>query len=235
MIDWQEDAKMTIRYNTRDGDGKDIVKEVEIKQFPTNDVRFACPVCGKDQERGVRVRDAVSSNFTDWAYLGEYICEDCSRLFSLYFFCYEVSTNGIELFNVREARDKILSDHAPPFRLVITKSRKKHLFYKAAVNHDAERFSINLEEEQIQTSKERMKMLFDFVECLITIGQSKQQMAEGEMSFQTINKAGFEPLRMLKVELRRSREIQIPLFCGQPRDMTEEEAIECITTLTRNR
>lgn len=224
---------MMIEYNTRDGKGNDIVKEVQIKEYPTENVQFVCKICGRAADRGIPVKKIVSSNFTDWAYVGEHVCEECARLFSLYFYSYEVSPNGIELFNAREASGKILGPHKPPFRLIITTSRKKHLFYKSVVNHDADSFSVNLEEETIQTTRERMRTLFDFVECLITIGQSKMQMAEGEMSMKTIEKAGFGALMMLRRELSISREIQIPLFCGQPRDVSEEEAIRCITTLTR--
>lgn len=224
---------MIIAYNTRDGKGNDIVKEVQIKEYPAENVHFICKICGREADHGIPVKKIVSSDFTDWAYVGEHVCEECSRLFSLYFYSYEVSPDGIELFNAREASGKILGPHKPPYRLIITKSRKKHLFYKSEVNYDVDSFSINLEEETIRTTKRNMRRLFDFVESLITIGQSKMQMAYGEMSMQTIEKVGFGALHMLQRELSISREIQIPLFCGQPRDISEEEAIQCITTLTR--
>jgi ribosomal protein L17 len=224
---------MIIRYNTRDGNGADIVKDVEIKEFPPETASFVCPVCGKVCSSGIRVKKIVSANFTDWSYLGEYICEDCAKLFSLYFYSYEVSPRGIELFNAREAPAKILGEHIPPFRLIVTKSRKKHLFFKSALNYDAEHFAINLEEETIPTSRARMRELFDFAECLITLGASKTAMADGEIAFPVIQEVGFGALKKLQTELERSREIQIPLFCGQKRGITDKEAIECIIDLTR--
>lgn len=224
---------MVIQYNTRDGKGNDIVKDVQIKEFPVVDAHFVCKVCNMECTSGVATKQIVSSNFTDWQYIGDHVCEDCAKLFSLYFYSYEVGPDGIELFNAREASGKILGEHKPPFRLIITKSRKKHLFYKSVVNHDPDTFSINLEEETIQTTRQRMRDLFDFVECLITIGQSKMEMADGMMSMATISKVGFRPLVKLQSELERSREIQIPLFCGQPRDISDEEAIKCITDLTQ--
>lgn len=224
---------MVIQYNTRDGKGHDIIKDVQIKEYPLETVAFDCKICGRAVERGVATKRIVSSNFTDWAYVGDYVCEECAKLFSLYFYSYEVSPKGIELFNAREASAKILGRHQPPFRLIITTSRKKHLFYKSVVNYDAERFAINLEEETIMTTRGRMQELFDFVECLITLGQSKMQMMEGEMSLQTIGKVGVGALRKLRHELTTSREIQIPLFCGQPREIAEEDAVRCIITLTR--
>lgn len=222
-----------IRYNTRDGAGNDIVKDVEIKEYPLTKKSFICPVCGREAQFGVATKKIVSANFTDWSYVGEYVCEDCTRLFSLYFYSYEVSPRGIELFNAREASAQILGEHVPPFRLIVTKSRKKHLFYKSALNYDAEHFCINLEEETISTSRARMRELFDFVECLMTLGQGKMEMGDGELSMQTIGKVGFGALHKLRRELETSREIQIPIFCGQKREMSEEEALRCITDLTR--
>lgn len=223
----------SIRYSTRDEKGNDIIRDVQIKQYPSEDVQFICKTCGQACSRGIAVKRIVSANFTDWAFVGDHVCEACAKLFSLYFYSYEVSPNGIELFNAREASRKILGQHVPPFRLVITRSRKKHLFYKSVLNHSDEVFCVNLEDEPILTSRKRMRELFGFVECLITIGQSKMQMERGELSIMTICKVGFPALDKLRCELARSREIQIPLFCGQPRDISEEEAIRCITTLTR--
>ena len=224
---------MVIRYNTRDGKGKDIIKDVEIKEFPVDDVNFTCPICRTQVKHGIAIKRIVSSNFTDWAYVGDYVCPECAKLFSLYFYSYEVSPKGIELFNARETSAKILGAHTTPFRLIITKSRKKHLFYKSELNYDTDTFAINLEDETIHTTRERMRELFDFVECLMTLGQSKVQMANGEMAMKTIEKVGFGALRKLTHELEVSREIQIPLFCGQAREISEEEAITCITILTR--
>lgn len=219
-----------LEYKTRDEHGKDILKRIKIKEFQTREAEFTCKICGKQHTRGVRTKEIVSANFTDWAYVGEYTCEECSKLFSLYFYNYEVSPNGIELFNVREAYSRIIGIHTPPFRIVLTKSQKKHLFYKSQLNYGTEEFAINLEEEAIHTTRKRMRELFDFVQHLITIGQSKRQMAEGELSFSTIQKVGFGSLQKLRNELERSREIQIPLFCGQPLDISEEEAVQWFTT-----
>lgn len=220
----------TIPYFTRDGKGNDFVKEVKIKQFPTHDVEFDCPICKRYTATGVRTKDIVSSNFTDWAYVGEYVCPDCADLFSLYFYSYIVDTDGIHLYNVRELRDQLTKPQKPPFLFVITTSQKKHLFYRSVWNHDSARFAVNLETETIYTTPGRMRQLFDFVECLQTLGASKDAMKQGEIPFQALQKTGFKPLEFLRNELR-GREIQIPLYCGQKREITEEEAICCINSI----
>lgn len=71
-----------IPYFTRDGKGNDFVKEVKIKQFPNTEMDLDCPICKRHVSAGVRTKDIVSSNFTDWAYVGEYVCPDCADLFS---------------------------------------------------------------------------------------------------------------------------------------------------------
>lgn len=220
-----------IPYRTRDGQGNDILKDVKIKQFPAHEVEFDCPICKRHATSGVRTKDIVSGNFTDWAYVGDYVCHDCADLFSLYFYNYIVDPDGIRLMNVRELRDQLTTPQKPPFLFVITTSQKKHLFYKARWNYDSRRFAVNLETETIYTTPERMKQLFDFVECLQTLGCSKEAMKSGKIPFQLFLKTGYGPMQFLRSELDNSREIQIPLYCGQKREITEGEAICCINSI----
>lgn len=226
---------MTLNYFTRDGKGNDFIKKVEIKQFPVESAEFECPVCHKLVTDGVRTKKAVSANFTDWQRVGERICVPCSRLLSLYFYNYSVEDNAIKLFNVREVYENIMREHKPPFKFVITKSQKKHLFYLAVENLSDDMFAIQLETETIFTDRNRMKQLFDFVECLQTLGVTKTMMAEGKLPMNVmLEPFGVQAYQFLKRELTNSREIQIPLYCGQKRNIIEEEARCCLTlTLTK--
>lgn len=215
----------TIKYCTRDGKGNDIVKDVKIKQFQQYPMEFDCPICKRHARSGIKIKDIVSSNFTDWAYVGDYVCPDCSDLFSLYFYNYIVDPNGIRLLNVRELRRELITPQNPPFMFVITTSQKKHLFYRSLWNYGNKRFAVNLEAETIYTTTGRMSTLFDFVEYLQTLGCSKEALKRGEIPFPVLQKVGFDALKFLQTELSK-REIQIPLYCGQKRnDTTEEEAI----------
>lgn len=223
-----------IKYNTRDGKGDDVIADVKIKRYPAREVALDCPICGRHAERAIGVKDIVSPNFTDWAFVGDYVCPDCADLFSLYFYSYVVSPDGIRLLNVRELRDALITPQKTPFLFCITTSRKKHLFYRAAWNHDAGHFAVNLETETIFTTPGRMRELFDFVEALQTLGASKERLKAGEIPFQTAARIPAAPAwEKLRRELQFSREIQIPLYCGQKRDISEEAAI-CIliSTLT---
>ncbi len=223
----------TIPYRTRDGYGNDIVKNVKIKTFKPDCVDFVCPICKKVRQSRVKVKDIVSGNFTDWALVGDYVCQECSELFSLYFYNYIVDPDGIRLLNVRELRDQLIRRQNPPFQFVITTSQKKHLFYRSVWNYSEDRFAVNLETETIYTTPQRMKTLFDFVECLQTLGCSKDRLKSGEIPFSVLRKVGKQALDFLRHELEQSREIQIPLYCGQKREITEEEAICYInSTLT---
>lgn len=219
-----------LKYKTRDGNGNEIIKDVKIKQFQTHNLDFNCPICKQPTFAGVKTKDIVSSNFTDWVYVGEYVCPDCANLFSLYFYSYVVDSDGIHLYNVRELRDQLITPQKPPFLFVITTSQKKHLFYRSTWNYDNRCFAVNLETETIYTTPERMRQLFDFVECMQTLGASKETMKRGEIPFQVLQKTGFKPLQFLQGELK-GREIQIPLYCGQKREVTEEEAICCINSI----
>ncbi len=223
---------MELEYFTRDGKGNDFTKIVKIKEFPIILKEFDCPVCGKHFDRGSIIKKCVSSSFTDWVYFDEdMICEKCSRLFTLYPYSYIVDDTGIRLLNIRQLKEQLITPQKPPFLFVITKSQKKHLFYKSVINESTGRFAVNLEEETIYTSCERMKEMFLFVESLMTLKQSKTQMLEGTLNFEVYKKTGYNTLEKLRYELQTSREIQIPLHCGQKLDITEEEAL-CNLDLT---
>ena len=220
---------MELEYLTRDAKGNDFVKRVAIKQFPVENIEFACPICKQAKQNGCKIKKIVSGKFTDWTYVGDYICPECSRLFSLYPYSYVVDPNGIRLLNVRQLRDELCRKQKVPFRFVISTTQKKHLFYRSVINCSNDKFAVNLETETIYTTPDRMTFLFNFVENLITIGASKKAMQNGEIPFQATKKmglnTGFEAIRVLTNELKNGREIQIPLFCGQKLTIEEEEAI----------
>ena len=220
-------------YNTRDGKGNEIFKKIELKKYKKHDKDFTCPICGKFCVNGVKIKDIVSSKFTDWVYVDEYVCEDCAKLFSLYFYSYVVDPDGIHLYNVRELRGQLCLPQKTPFLFVISTSGKKHLFYKSRWNYNSNRFYVNLEEEIILTTPKRMEKLFDFVECLQTLGATKDGLKSGVIPFGVLQKTGYDVIKKLQEELKKSREIQIPLYCGQKRDLTEEECICCINSILK--
>lgn len=223
---------MILLYNTRDGKGNDIVKPVELKEAALEPYDGTCGLCGKAITQGARIKNLVSANFTDWPYVsGDYVCESCIKLLSLYFYSYIVSGEDILLFNVREMAEEIQKPQKPPFKIIISKSQKKHLFYKAAWNDNPEKFTVNLEEEQISTSLDEQRTLFAFVSALITLGESKQNLSSGSISLGLYAKTGYNLGRKIYEYLTSKlcrRDIQIPLFIAQKMERTDEE---CITIL----
>ena len=224
---------MELRYFTRDAKGNDIEKIIVTKQYESQRKDFLCPICKKRQTIGIPIKSIVSSKFTDWAYVDEFICEDCSSLFSLYFYSYIIGPDGIRLLNVRQLRDELVTPQKTPFKFIITTTQKKHLFYKSTKNHNNMHFAVNLETETIWTSPERMKLLFEFVENLQTLGQSKEQLKRGEISFVVLQRIDKSALDFLQTELTKSREIQIPLYCGQKTENQEEKSICIINSILR--
>lgn len=218
---------MELEYNTRDGNGNDIVKKIPIKEFDELDIEFNCPICKQNYTRGIPTKKIISSKFTDFSYIGDYVCRKCSRLFSIYPYSYVATNENIKLLNVRQIRDELLREHPLPFKFIISMTQKKHLFYRAITNYSNDKFAVQLETETIYTDSKRMKDLFCFVESLITLGASKKALLNGEIPFNVIEKTGFSCglISKLQDELQTSREIQIPLFCGQKLEISEEEAI----------
>lgn len=224
---------MKLLYNTRDGNGNDIVREIETKELDSVNVdEYICPACRKTKSKGVPLKKLLSSNFTDWQMVGEYICPECQHMVSVYPYSYIRDDDGTRLLNVRQLRDELTKPQKPPFLFVVSTSQKKHLWYRATWNHSPERFAVQLEMETIFTTPERMQMLFDLVESLQTLGCTKDALSRGEIRFDVFQEVDHEVLNILKDELQTSREIQIPLFCGQKRE-SREDAIWCITSIVK--
>lgn len=216
---------MKLRYETRDGKGNDITKEIPIKEFPVIEKEFICPTCQKESKKGCITKKIVSSNFTDHAFIGDMVCEKCARLFSLFPYSYIEYDDEVRLFNVRQLKNELCKKQKTPFRFCISTSQKKHLFYRSKINYDSKTFAVNLEMETIYTTVNRMKYLFAFIENLLALGAGKKEMQKGQIPFLILMKTGFIPQEILLKELKTSREIQIPLFCGQKPNIKEEDAI----------
>ena len=75
-----------------------------------------------------------------------------------------------------------------------------------------------------------MRTLFDFVESLLTLGCTKERMKDGELTWTAFARIQSRAWEYLMHELNTSREIQIPLYCGQKREK-EEDAICCINSI----
>lgn len=211
-------------YNTRDAKGKDIVKTVDLKAYQTAPMDFICPLCDKSCNGGVEIKKIVSSNFTDWQYLDDYVCQDCADLFSLYFYSYIINNGKIRLLNVREMAEEIQNPQDPPFKIVVSVSQKKHLFYKAVTNNNSQNFMANLEEEQIHCNLSSLREQFLFVGSLQALGESKARLKAGEIRHDIFQKVGYRAYIYLQKALK-TRQIQIPLHLSQKPEITEEESI----------
>lgn len=211
-------------YNTRDAKGTDIQKIVTTKNYPTINKHFTCGICHGQFAQGIDIHKIVSSNFTDWQYVGDYVCQSCASLFSLFFYSYIQNPNGIRLLNIREMAVEIQKEQLAPFKIVISVSQKKHLFYKAVFNQDSTNFTANLEEEQINCNINKLRELFLFMGSLQALGENKKNIAQGIIQYKILKRIGLKGILYLQQELK-SRQMQIPLHLSQKLNISEEEAL----------
>jgi|GEM_PF-3100333 len=224
---------MTLYYNTRDANGNDITKEVQISEPETMALdEQQCCFCGLPITQGVDIKKLVSGSFTDWRDLySGYSCRFCAVQTKLFKYSFIINGEKIRLFNIREMAKEILEPQEPPFKIVVSTSQKKHLFYKALTNHNPEIFTVNLEEEQIKTSLYELRELFAMVSALQALGNTKSNIKESELNTETHMQFG-EPIIKWLEHIFKNRPIQIPLFLSQKNEnIKKEDAICCINSI----
>lgn len=227
---------MVLPYQTRDADGNEIVRSIAVKEFPAAIIDSECFHCGKSGEREyIAFKQAVSANFTDWNMVGQHICPVCAKLLSVYPYSYVFDISGeITLLNIRQIKEALLTPRTGKFKLCISTSQKKHLFYRAPWNlSDCDQLNVQLELETIRSSRSRLGNLFAFVELLLAAGCTKKDLEQGNIAFDVFKRVGRGAYTHLLDELSRSRDIRIPLFCAQKPDISKEDAIRDLQLLCR--
>lgn len=120
--------------------------------------------------------------------------------------------------------DEIQKEQLPPFKIIISVSQKKHLFYKAVFNQNPKLFTANLEEEQISCNIDKLRELFLFIGSLQALGESKKNISMGIIQYKILKRIGLKGILYLQQELK-DRQIQIPLHLSQKLNISEGEAL----------
>lgn len=163
-----------------------------------------CKICGKYITEGVKEKDVLSGNFTNWSEIkridSSYICRECTyvikdaELRKNSFICdryklYLLKKNDLEeyLFNL----DKYVKDE---FIVGITLSFKKHNSFRCRVNSNTKQFYIRQEDKEYLFDVVKLKPLYEKLnEAYLQF--SKDELQTGQYNILGIEQFGLEKFR----------------------------------------
>lgn len=120
-------------------------------------------------------------------------------------------------------REVLLSPPDPPFAITLAAVGKKHVIFRAAVNHSRERFSVQLDELAVMIDRRRFAEVLALFEGAYNMGLSKDSLLTGDYNQAAALKIGlkkwheieeaFKPIRVKTPDL-----LKVVAFCAQKLD-----------------
>lgn len=130
------------------------------------------------------------------------------------------SADGWQRPDRKGARDVLLDPPKPPFVITLAAVGKKHVIFRARLNHDRERFSVQMDDAEVMVDLEPFRVLLAEFEEAYTLGFSKDSLLTGAYNQAAVLKAGVGRWREIEARMERWRKtapgmMQLAHFCGQ--------------------
>ena len=163
-------------------------------------MRYVCIFCGRESDV---IRVELPKTFTAYQYLqaGHGACKQCASMLKderIRRSSWIWDRDGIKL--ISDPLSALLNPPDPPFRIYITKAKRKHGWIRVVnkVNHSRERFWVGFEEELLLTNRIQLKDMIDFARALREKGVLKAELTRGELRVKSFEKVGWESQQKLK-------------------------------------
>lgn len=177
---------------------------IELPDLAIEAVETHCMMCGKAIKEGVKYKQVVSGNFTDYDVFininGTHICKECATC---------VKTRELRINNIIADKDNLyllkkneLEEYlfnidkyvTGDFIVGITRSFKKHNSYRCKVNSNTNVFIIREEDKEYVFDRVKMKELYDIIWDMYRYFQ-KDEIQTGQYSIARIQEYGLEKFK----------------------------------------
>lgn len=134
------------------------------KQAEEGQIKGVCMICSRETDKGYKVKDVLSDNFTGWSmfFSGNCICPECAYIFSDQTFrrkSWVASMGNFRTFKNDEAVEILFSPPEPPFFIHIAKQGQKQTWLTCLhkVAHNSEKYFFSHESYDVPILFERQK------------------------------------------------------------------------------
>lgn len=152
--------------------------ELEYKLEKVNTI---CAFTGEKISEGYRLKDIISSSFTDYEYIkfqSEHVSRGVglvlsSRLINgksgLRNYSYFVTQDEIRILKSNEVEEYLLKEKPTPFVFCITFNGKKHTSFKAIINYSSNNFTIQTDIAPVLVKKKDLDIIYPILKNRYTI------------------------------------------------------------------
>ncbi|WP_299314220.1 hypothetical protein [uncultured Halomonas sp.] len=135
------------------------------------------------------------------------------------------SAEGWERPDRKAAREVLLDPPAPPFVITLAAAGKKHVIFRARLNHDRQQFTVQLDDEELMVDCLRFAELLEAFEAAYALGFSKDSLLTGHYNQAAVLKLGVGRWREIEARMADWRRrhpglMRLAHFCGQKPEET---------------
>lgn len=153
------------------------------------DVQTRCAFTGKAITRGIALKNVISSNFTDHAYIRYptgYCCVDVAKCMqvlepggraSLRNYSFLATNDNLELLNRDTLFDVLLSEKQTPFVLAVTYNGKKHISYKTRPQYNNKKYTVFTDLGEVDVNMRHVNEFLPVIQSWYTVVRGKEATA----------------------------------------------------------
>lgn len=157
---------------------------LKIEQIDT-----VCAFSGLKINEGVALKNVLSANFTDAAYVkhpSKYCAVDVAQCFapvttdgkaSLRNFSFIATPSALTMLKREDMQSVLLSTKETPFVLCISYNQKKHISYKARPQYDSDNFTVFTDAGNVEIIQSEVSEILPIVTAWYTVVKGKEDTA----------------------------------------------------------
>jgi CRISPR type IV-associated protein Csf1 len=173
---------------------KIIVEAIEQKNYKDN-IEGQCCMCGIEKANNFETREKILSKsfngYVDMKYRNSnLICDYCQKLLNdnyldspkgkrcgLRLYSFIIENKKFKTIDMKQKIDYLFNyKYQIPFLLCFSKTGQKHIFYKARLSYNENKFWVCTEENNILFERNKYKDIYKIVNNLFQLGISKDEL-----------------------------------------------------------
>lgn len=158
-------------------------------------INTICSFTGKHIDRGVKLKNVISSNFTDLSFIrynSGYCCIEIAKCMapmskeskaSLRNYSFFATKSGIALLNKDNMQEVLLSEKQTPFVFAVSYNGKKHISYKTISQYDSDNFTVFTDIGEVYLRKTELLEIIPIIKRWYSVIKGKEESTTQPTNF----------------------------------------------------